>query len=239
MRPPGRMKPLLIIKAGQTFEETRRTLGDFDDWIVEKLGPQRPPVRVVDAYRHEAIPSEACAAIVTGSHRMVSDCEPWSEAIAGWLRAHVDRIPLLGICYGHQLLAHACGGRVGFHARGAEIGTAKVRSTAEAAPDSLFAGLKEFPAHVAHRQTVLKLPAGAVCLASNAFEPHHAFRMGKQAWGVQFHPEFDERVARDYVIQQKEVLEAENQDILLLLTSICPTPESSALLKRFAALAAD
>jgi GMP synthase (glutamine-hydrolysing) len=233
------VKPLLIIKAGETFAPTRKSLGDFEDWIIEKLGETEVPLSTVAAYRGVPLPpgESVCGAIITGSHRMVSDCEPWSETIAAWLRRQVNRLPLLGICYGHQLLAHACGGRVGYHPLGSEVGTVTVRLNGEGMADPLFQGLREFPAHAAHRQTVLQLPPGAVCLASNSFEPHHAFRIGPQAWGVQFHPEFDERVAREYIIHQKTTLEGEKQDLLRLLASLQPTPEATALLGRFARLA--
>ena len=235
------MKPILIIKAGETFGKTRQALGDFEDWILDRLGSRHPPVRLVAPFRHETMPGaeDVSAAIVTGSHHMVSDREPWSERTASWLGQNLGRLPILGICYGHQLLAHACGGRVGYHPGGVELGTADVRLTAEAAADPLFGALETqgFPAHVAHRQTVLELPAGAVRLAGNDFEPHHAFRLGSRAWGVQFHPEFNEQVAREYIVRQKETFEANPGVIPRWLATIRPTPQATGLLERFAQIA--
>ena len=237
------VKPILIIKAGETFDTTRQALGDFEDWILARLGRPAPPVRVVAPFRDEALPSagEVSAAIVTGSHHMVSDRESWSEMTAAWLDQNLDQLPILGICYGHQLLAHARGGRIGYHPGGVELGTTDVRLTPEAAADPLFGllGTSGFPAHVAHRQTVLALPAGAVRLAGNDFEPHHAFRLGPKAWGVQFHPEFDERVAREYIVRQKETLEADPAVIPRLLASLRPTPQATALLEHFARIVGD
>lgn len=232
-------KPLWIIKTGVTFATTREAYGDFEDWIIEKLNSDGPAIRVINVLKGERLPAGegACGAVITGSHAMVTDGEPWSEALAAWLRRYVNRLPLLGICYGHQLLAHACGGWVDYNPRGAEIGTTRVQLTAAGQADPLFAGLTEFPAHVAHRQSVLRLPPGAVCLARNRFEAHHAFRLGKQAWGVQFHPEFDERIAREYIIQQQSVLQAEKQDLPRLMSQLRPTPDASNLLQRFAELA--
>ena len=150
----------------------------------------------------QALPAQADIAgvVVTGSHSMVSDREPWSEAAAAWLRdAVAAEVPVLGICYGHQLLAHALGGEVGYHPQGIELGTVPVSLHDAAQDDPLFAGLPtQFDAQAAHRQSVRRLPEGATLLAGNHFEPHHAFRFGTRAWGVQFHPEFGEAATRAY-----------------------------------------
>jgi GMP synthase (glutamine-hydrolysing) len=196
--------PLAIFKAGSTFPSLAAELGDFEDWIARRLAPSvARPLRVVDP-RCDALPDPASLAgvIITGSHAMVSDREPWSEACAAWLAAAVPAgLPVLGICYGHQLLAHALGGEVGYHPGGLEIGTVEVETTPAAADDALFAALPpRFPAQVVHRQSVLRLPPGAVCLARNAFEPHHAFRIHR-AWGVQFHPEFSAEAMAGYLAQ--------------------------------------
>ena len=92
----------------------------------------------------------------------------------------------------------ACGLFFGFV--GIELGTIEVERTAAAQNDPLFATLPQrFAAQSAHRQSVRRLPAGAVLLAGNAFEPHHAYRVGARAWGVQFHPEFSAAATAAYV----------------------------------------
>ena len=61
-------------------------------------------------------------------------------------------------------------------------------------------------------QTVKKLPTGAQLLAQNSFESHHAYRIGKNAWGVQFHPEFTADIMKEYVIEQASSLISEGYD---------------------------
>ncbi|WP_336470225.1 glutamine amidotransferase-related protein [Caldimonas thermodepolymerans] len=146
-----------------------------------------------------------------------------------WLRKAVaGGLPVLGICYGHQLLAHAFGGQVADHPDGLELGTHAVHLSAAAADDPLFSALPpSFDAHLVHRQSVRTLPAGAQLLAGNAHEPHQAFRLGRCAWGVQFHPEFGETAMQAYV------------DALAPAHGIIPgpvraTPQAAALLRRFA-----
>ncbi len=78
------------------------------------------------------------------------------------------------------------------------------------------------------------MPHGAVGLAANAHEPHHAFRIGRCAWGVQFHPEFDAAAMRGYVEAHADGL----PDAAAVAGTVAPTPEAASLLTRFARLAA-
>jgi GMP synthase (glutamine-hydrolysing) len=81
------------------------------------------------------------------------------------------------------------------------------------------------------------LPPEAVLLAENDFEPHHAFRLGRCAWGVQFHPEYDSNVMRDYVTAQSDSLIQAGQNVDVLLRNLRETPEANSLLVTFAELA--
>lgn len=223
--------PLLIVKTGSTHTEIAASWGDFEDWIAAGLGSALP-IRVIDPRTGAALPdpSRVTGVIVTGSHSMVTDREPWSEQTAEWLRAAVAaQTPVLGICYGHQLLAHALGGEVDFHPGGIELGTVDVTLTPAAQADPLFQGLPpQFGGQAAHRQSVRRLPPGAVHLAGNAFEPHQAYRIGRHAWGVQFHPEFGVPATAAYVRM--------NAPATGPMPPVRPTPHAASLLPRFARL---
>ncbi len=222
-------KPLLILKVGSTHPHIAAELQDFEHWIQAGLQDDSLPVAVVDPREGQALPAQADIAgvVITGSHSMVSDRETWSEAAATWLRdAVAAEVPVLGICYGHQLLAHALGGEVGYHPQGIELGTVPVSLHEAAQDDPLFAGLPtQFDAQAAHRQSVQRLPDGATLLAGNHFEPHHAFRFGTRAWGVQFHPEFGEAATRAYLVTLNgDVPEG----------AVRPTDVAASVLPRFA-----
>lgn len=170
---------------------------------------------------------------------MVTDNLDWSLALEGWIRSIVTAaVPLLGICYGHQLLGRAMGGQVGYHPRGKEIGTFDIRLRPEAREDPLFSAFPaQFPVHATHAQSVLALPRGAVLLAENDFEPHHAFRIGSCAWGVQFHPEYDSRIMRDYILAQADSLVESGRDTDSLLHAVRETSTANSILQKFACLA--
>ena len=233
-----RPHPLVIVKLGDTFEALRAQRGDFEHWIADGLDTHALPLLVVDPRRGDALPdpAEVSGAVVTGSHAMVSHREPWSETTAAWLAQLVARdTPVLGICYGHQLLAHALGGEAGDHPQGAEVGTVTVTLDNAAATDQLLHGLPaQFPAHAVHWQSALRLPEGAVRLAGNDHEPVHAFRAGAHAWGVQFHPEFDADVMRGYIDQLAGDLARAGTDPAALREHVVPTDAAAGLLGCFA-----
>src|SRR5690606_27402387 len=142
----------------------------------------------VDVEGGDALPGRDgfAGVLVTGSAAMVTERLDWSERAAGWLReaAHAG-VPVFGICYGHQLLAHALGGEVGDNPNGREMGTVAIDLLPDAASDPLFAGLPaSFPAQATHLQSVLRAPEGATVLARSVHDACHAFRWGDTAWGV-------------------------------------------------------
>lgn len=231
------MRPFLIIKTGSTFGPAARTMGDFEHWTARTMGLTNDQWHAVNVQAGEPLPDPAdyagCA--ITGSHDMVTDPHPWIEETADWLRRAVaGEMPLFGICFGHQLLAHALGGESGYHPDGPEIGTVPVTLTDAAADDPLFSVLpRTFPAHVTHSQTALALPPGAVLLGASGHDPHQAVRFAPSCWGVQFHPEFSAEATRHYVREQADKLSARGQDPAMVEAAVIETPESTSLMERF------
>ncbi len=237
------MKSLLIVKTGTTLPDLVERRGDYEDWIAlgAGLAPDEVEVVRVDTGEPPPDPRECGGVVVTGSSAMVSDREGWSERTAAWLaRAFEAQTPLLGICYGHQLLAHALGGRVGRNPRGREIGSLEIRLSAAAHEDALLGGLPDaMVVQVTHVESVLELPPGARVLASSAGDPHHAFAIGASAWGLQFHPEFDADVVRAYLDARREILTEEGFDTKRLFRGAIDSEHGDAILRRFARIARD
>lgn len=236
------MKYLWIIEMGSTFEQlAAKRGGGFAEWFAEGMDVPAERVRIVRPYLGEALPDYAdiAGAVVTGAHEMVTDRNGHSQAASEWLSPLVESAtPLLGVCYGHQLLAHALGGTVGPCPSGPEFGTTGILLTGDGQADHLFSATPSpLGAQVSHFQSVLELPETAVRLACNLHEPNHAFRIGPCAWGVQFHPEFDDVAARYYVQQTADELTKAGRDVEQLLAGIKPTPFAGALLSRFARIA--
>ncbi|MCE5233730.1 MAG: glutamine amidotransferase [Mizugakiibacter sp.] len=228
------MKPLLIVQTGSAPDSIRARLGDFPHWFRLALGVHPQRLRVVRVDRDEALPPpRMCAgAVITGSAAMVTERAPWSERTAGWIRDAMDAaLPLVGVCYGHQLMAHALGGRVDWLPGGREIGTQRVELLAAAKTDPLSRALPPaFRAHTTHEQSVLEPPAGARVLARSERDPHQILRYGERAFSTQFHPEFSTAAMAAYIRRRAAKLREEGLDVPRLLHEVGPTPHARRLL---------
>ena len=234
------MGTIAIVEAGRTFPGLAIRLGDFSDWMASGLGADHKRLQVIPAFSDALLPAPHTlqGVVVSGAHAMVTDASPWMIHLSKWLAELVAAsVPVLGICFGHQLLAQALGGVVDYHPRGREVGTVEVRLNAGVCDDPLFAGMPDtFSAQVFHAQSVMRLPPGATVLAGNDFEPHHAVAYAERAWGLQFHPEFDARIMRAYIAEEAGTLLDEGFDLSHLLARVQDTPVSAGLLGNFGKL---
>jgi GMP synthase (glutamine-hydrolysing) len=231
-------KRILLLKTGGTIASIKLRYEDFEDWFAQFMDV--PDFLQVDVFSQQPLPGpeNLAGVVITGSAAMVSDREDWSEYTATWLEQAIQHgIPVLGVCYGHQLLAHALGGRVGANPSGRQIGTVKVRLTDSASIDPLFEHLPPtFAAQASHQEVVLELPPGARRLASSPLDGNFAIQFADKVWGVQFHPEFSAPVMSEYIRYRRDNLVEEGLNPDQLLSKVTDTPEARSVLKKFKAL---
>lgn len=227
---------LLIVQTGST-----RLHGDYPRWFERALGFEMPVVRAhageqlgpaLDRARPQGI-------IVTGSPLSVIEKAPWMLRLGDdLLRAGERGTPVLGVCFGHQLLARAAGGDVVQNPRGREIGTVSVQLTDAGRKDPLFAwaGGPEIQVQATHVDAVDPLPAAATVLASNENTAAQAYRLSETVAGVQFHPELWGAAMRDLILSRRDKLAAEGRDPEALSARVREV-EAGAVLRAFAAQA--
>lgn len=230
------MKQIALIKTGCTIDKIKPRHGDFEDWFAEGMGVNS--LLRVDVFREQPLPEaeKLAGIVVTGSPAMVSSRLSWSEHTAEWLQKAVqNEIPVLGVCYGHQLLAHALGGVVGPNPAGRQIGT--VRSQLIDNKDKLLRHLPDtFTAQASHSEVVLELPPGARRLATSPVDDNFAIRFTSNSWGLQFHPEFSAPVTSDYIRYRADALREEGLNPEKLLAGVTDTTEAKSVLRRFTEL---
>ena len=228
---------LLLVKCGSTHAAVRLALGDYDRWFLRALAPAGVGVRVIEAHAGAPLPARAGGAdavIVTGSPRSVTERAPWMTRAGEWLREQAEGgIPVLGICFGHQLLAEAYGGAVARNPLGREIGTVRCALTPAGQGDPLFDGVPAgFEAQATHEDEVRALPPGAELLATNGWSRVQAFRIGRSVRAVQFHPEMD-AAAMAAVVRARGAADGRLGDGL---AGIRATPRAERILLNFAEL---
>ena len=198
---------LLDASLGETPAE-RNVRRELDAEIdVYKLSEGRfPPTVPASDWQYNGV-------VISGSQTSVYDDVDWIHESTEWVRqVHAADVPTLGLCWGHQFLAQALGGRVvdmGEH----ELGYRAITRVGE---DPLFEGLsQEFVSFETHSDRVAELPPGASTIARNDYGLQ-AFRLDS-TWGVQFHPEYDRETA-EWVVSNKNLDDDRARTVLAGIT---------------------
>ena len=195
------MKKVIILDCGPSLEEVSLEFGESPEWIISALEDQDCEIDWIKAYAGQTMEnSSGDAWIITGSPQSVYDEEDWMLRLEVNIRdAAKCKRPILGICFGHQLIAKSFGGTVEKNPNGWELGSYSISLTEHGKYSPLFKDMEdELIVYESHQDSVTVLPDGAVELAYNQ-KCVQAFQLYDMLFSVQFHPEFSWDVIKKYV----------------------------------------
>lgn len=184
-----------LLETGEPPGDLMETHGGYPSMFEALLGPEYD-YRTYAVLRGElpADPAENDAYVITGSAAGVYDPLPWIEPLKAFLLRARGETPLVGICFGHQIMAEAFGGRVEKSDKGWGVGL-QAYEIAERAPWMDDVGRVAVPG--SHQDQVVEPPPGTRVLAGSAFTPYGILAYeDARAISMQFHPEFSPAYAK-------------------------------------------
>jgi GMP synthase-like glutamine amidotransferase len=171
----------------------RDVAGDYSDMFRLLFAEHAPEVRFteydVTAGQMPADAGEMPAWLVTGSRWSVYDDKPWIKELLAFIPASVDGgVPLVGVCFGHQAVAEALGGRTVRAEQGWGVGVHEAEILATR--DWMDPPTDRIRMLMSHQDQVVEVPPGTEVLARSAHCPVWMMTVADTALGVQGHPEF-------------------------------------------------
>jgi len=184
-----------ILEAGKPPVLLRERFGGYPAMFAELLGPGFELSSYdVEAGELPVSPDAHEAYLVTGSPAGVYEDLPWIAPLKAFLRAAKGKAKLVGVCFGHQIMAEAFGGKVEKSERGWGVGLQTLEVCGSA---PFLAGERAVSIPASHQDQIVVQPHGTRVLAASAFSPFGVLAYEDQpAFSMQFHPEFSPEFAK-------------------------------------------
>jgi GMP synthase (glutamine-hydrolysing) len=175
--------------------------------------------------------------IISGSPRDAWVDDPINDRVISVIEhCRATGTPLLGVCYGHQILGKVLKANVGRHPGGYELGNVEVELTEAGAACPLFEGLpRKLSVMESHQDAVLEVPPGARLLASGSHTAVQAFAFGDNLLAIQFHPEMSPEVLQFVWGEPRRALWRPKLpfDLDERLAGLRPNPEATRIFGNF------
>lgn len=200
-----------LIQCGYVHPEVAATTGDYPELFAHLL--RHHPVELTTYVAEQGVLPASTAEqdgwLISGSANSAYEPLPWIGELEGFLRAVIDDgAPMVAICFGHQVLAQALGGRVAKSGEGWGVGLHTYELVGEVAP--WMVPPPPDGRHVrmlaSHQDQVVELPDGATLLARTDHCPIAAYTVGTTALAIQPHPEFTPAVSQGLLDRRRAVI---------------------------------
>ena len=201
-----------LLECDHVMEKYAHIAGDYRQMFEDLFARHAPQLELVNFdVRNGELPVsvDACEAFIcTGSRFSAYDPEDWIQELKGFLRQLRDaNKPFVGICFGHQMMAEALGGKVEKAQQGWGIGVHGlniVKQESWMQPEQASCGVQ-----YSHRDQVTRLPENSVLLGESDHCPVAMFRVGETMLGIQGHPEFPAAYVEALVRGRTELIGAD------------------------------
>ena len=191
---------IIVISCGPGLDEIKNEFGHSYQWVQDRCNIDNIIFSQSNAYKGD-FPKleEGLGWIITGSAKSTYEDLEWIVELEILIKkAYETHKPILGICFGHQLIAQALGGMVEKNKKGWELGSNTITINNKGYLSPIFANiLSSDYFYMSHQDIVTTLPKHAIELAYNNMG-NQVYSIGDFIYGVQFHPEFTHAVAKRY-----------------------------------------
>ncbi len=204
-----------ILKADSVLPQFQPEFGDYPLMFTDLLSQASPGLSFhtydVEHFEYPDAIDDCDGYVITGSKKSVYDDEPWIHRLAAYVRElHAARKKTVGICFGHQMVAHALDGVAGPADAGWGVGVHQSQIVGE--EPWMDPPMRQFSLVVSHKDQVTRLPRGATLLAGSEFCPHAAYRLGNHILTFQGHPEFCKPYSKALMDYREEILGPEKYE---------------------------
>ena len=189
---------IIIVSNGPGLPEIVQEYGHSSSWIPSLVNDEDITFEVKKAYDNEKLSiSDGDAWIITGSKFSVYDDLSWIKYLKDFVCDAIENNKhMLGICFGHQIIAESYGGKVEKNLMGWELGSYPISLTKDGLESALFTNFNSNDiAYESHQDSVVKLPENFIELGYTK-KSNQSFSYNGKVFGVQFHPEFTYDVTR-------------------------------------------
>lgn len=198
-----------LLKCDSVSEPFVKKHGQYPKMFVDLLLPVVPDIEwVIYDVEHGFFPSDIDAVdayVITGSRHGVNDGHEWISQLEEFVRLlHHRQKKVIGICFGHQLIAKALGGKVIKSPKGWGVGINQSQMFQQKSWMHPFQN--QFNLIISHQDQVVELPKDAEVLAGNDFCPYYMLQIGNNLLTIQGHPEFTKEYSRDLMLSREDTI---------------------------------
>lgn len=196
-----------VLKTDDVREQLVGEFGEYPEMFERLLKEQDEALEFVTyEVQHGQYPAdidEVDAYLITGSKTGVYDDKPWIRPLMAFVqKLNEHQKPTLGICFGHQIIAHALGGKTRKSAKGWGVGVHSYEM--QETPDWMGHKPEGFSLLVSHQDQVEEIPQNTRVLASSDFCPYALLQVGEHMLTMQAHPEFTKPYSKSLMELRRE-----------------------------------